>query len=142
METSLAPTCAPSEGKWPVITAIASCVLYVSDQVAALEFYRDVLAFDVVMDEPMDEGARWLEVKPAGAQTSIVLASAEALEKNPGDGAFLTFAADDVAATVDELRARGAVTSELVREPWGTYATVDAPDGHKLQFNDRPQNYK
>lgn len=123
-----------------MITSVASAILYVSDQAAALEFYRDVLGFDVVMDAEMDEASRWLEVKPSGAQTSIVLASAEGFGRRPGDGAFLTFAADDVAATVEQLRARGAETSEVIREPWGTYATVDAPDGHKLQFNERPQN--
>ncbi|MGA4506552.1 VOC family protein [Propionibacteriaceae bacterium G1746] len=123
-----------------MIVSIASAILYVSDQDSALRFYRDILGFDVVMDADMGEGSRWLEVKPAGAQTSIVLSSAESFGKQPGEGAFLTFAADDVAATVEELRARGATTSEVTREPWGTYATVDAPDGHKLQFNERPQN--
>lgn len=123
-----------------MITSVASAILYVSDQAAALEFYRDVLGFDVVMDAEMDEASRWLEVKPSGAQTSIVLASAEGFGRRAGDGAFLTFAADDVAATVEQLRARGARTSDVIREPWGTYATVDAPDGHKLQFNERPQN--
>lgn len=123
-----------------MITSVASAILYVSSQDSALEFYRDVLGFDVVMDAEMDEESRWLEVKPSGAQTSIVLAAASAFGKRPGDGAFLTFAADDVAATVEQLRARGATTSDVTREPWGTYATVDAPDGHKLQFNERPQN--
>lgn len=123
-----------------MITSIASAILYVSDQESALQFYRDVLGFDVVLDADMGEGARWLEVTPSGAQTSIVLGSAESFGKQPGEGAFLTFAADDVAATVEELRVRGATTSEVTREPWGTYATVDAPDGHKLQFNERPQN--
>lgn len=92
------------------------------------------------MDEDMGEGSRWLEVKPSGAQTSIVLSAADAFGKRPGEGAFLTFVADDVAATVKQLRARGAVTSDVTSEPWGTYATVDAPDGHQLQFNERPQN--
>ncbi|MDN6388024.1 MAG: VOC family protein [Corynebacterium sp.] len=123
-----------------MITSVASAVLYVSDQDSALEFYRDVLGFDVVMDADMGEGSRWLVVKPSDAQTSLVLASAESFGKQPGEGAFLTFAADDVAATVEEMRARGATTSDVTREPWGTYATGDAPDGHKLQFNERPQN--
>ena len=123
-----------------MITSIASAILYISDQDSALEFYRGILGFDVVMDADMGEGSRWLEVKPGDAQASIVLASAESFGKQPGDGAFLTFAADDVAATVEQLCARGATTSEVTREPWGTYATVDAPDGHKLQFNERPQN--
>ncbi|GAA1289131.1 MULTISPECIES: VOC family protein [Brachybacterium] len=123
-----------------MITSVASAILYVSDQDSALEFYRDVLGFDVVMDAEMEEDSRWLEVRPSGAQTSLVLAAAAAFGKQPGEGAYLTFAADDVAATVEQLRARGARTSEVTREPWGTYATVDAPDGHKLQFNERPQN--
>ncbi len=123
-----------------MITSVASAILYVGNQDTALEFYRDILGFDVVMDADMEEGSRWLEVKPANAQTSIVLALAESFGKQPGDGAFLTFASDDVEATVEEFRARGATTSEVIREPWGTYATVDAPDGHKLQFNERPQN--
>ena len=129
-----------SVGLQEMITAVASCVLYVSDQVTALEFYRDTLGFDVVMDADMGEGGRWLEVKPTGAQTSIVLSAAAAFGREPGEGAFLTFAADDVDATVLQLRARGATTSDVTREPWGTFATVDAPDGDKLQFNERPQN--
>src|SRR5699024_3610217 len=71
-----------------------------------------------------------------------VLAAAAAFGKQPGEGAYLTFAADDVAATVEQLRARGASTSDVTREPWGTYATVEAPDGHMLQFNEQPQNWR
>lgn len=123
-----------------MITRIASAVVYVSDQDEALAFYRDVLGFEVVMDSAMAESSRWLEVKPCGAETSIVLALASAFGKQPGEGAFLTFAADDVAETVEQLKARGATTSDVIRETWGTYATVNAPDGHKLQFNERPQN--
>ncbi|GAB3565139.1 VOC family protein [Spelaeicoccus albus] len=123
-----------------MITSIASAILYVGDQDLALQFYRDILGFDVVMDADMGENFRWLEVKPSGGQSSIVLAAAEAFGKQPGEGAYLTFATDDVEATVEELRARGATTSEVTREPWGTYATVNAPDGHQLQFNERPQN--
>lgn len=119
---------------------IASAVLYVGNQDEALAFYRDVLDFDVVMDATMDEGSRWIEVKPKSAQSSIVLCLAEAFGKSAGDGAHLTFAADDVAATALQLRNRGADVSDPVSEPWGTFATVAAPDGHRLQFNERPQN--
>ncbi|CAN5454590.1 VOC family protein [soil metagenome] len=121
-----------------MITNVASVVLYVGDQDEALAFYRDVLGFDVVGDADMGEGSRWIEVKPTDAQTSIVLSAAAAFDRSPGDGAFLTFASDDVSATVDQLRRRGAVVSDPVIAPWGTYATADAPDGHQLQFNERP----
>lgn len=120
-----------------MITNVASAVLYVSDQDEALAFYRDTLGFDVVLDVDMGGGARWLEVRPHGARTSIVLSSAAAFGKTPGEGAYLLFAADDVAATVAELRSKGATVSEPISEPWGTYATVDAPDGHRLQFHER-----
>lgn len=120
-----------------MISHIASAVLYVGDQEESLEFYRDLLGFEVVTDADMGEGARWLEVCPVGAQTAIVLASAEAFDRRPGEGANLTFASQDVAATVEQLRARGATVSEPVSGPWGIYATIDAPDGHKVQFHQR-----
>lgn len=121
-----------------MITNVAAAVLYVGDQEEALAFYRDTLGFDVVTDSDMGGGARWTEVRPRGAQTSVVLSAAAAFGKAPGEGAYLTFAADDVAATVAELRSRGATVSDPFSEPWGTYATVDAPDGHHLQFHERP----
>ncbi|MGW7434267.1 VOC family protein [Streptomyces sp. NPDC054861] len=120
-----------------MMTHIASATLYVSDQDEALAFYRDVLGFELVTDVDMGQGARWLEVRPSGAQTSIVLSDAAAFGKSPGGGAYLIFAADDVAATVQQLRERGAEVSDPKVEPWGTYALVDAPDGHKLHFNQR-----
>lgn len=121
-----------------MITNVAAAVLYVGDQDEALAFYRDILGFDLVTDADMGGGARWIEVRPHGAQTSIVLSAASASGKDPGEGAHLTFTADDVAATVAELRSRGATVSDPVSEPWGTYATVEAPDGHRLQFHERP----
>ncbi|MFF0990949.1 VOC family protein [Kocuria nitroreducens] len=121
-----------------MITNVASAVLYVADQEEALAFYRDTLGFDVVMDADMGAGARWIEVRPRGAQTSIVLSAAAAFGRSPGEGAYLTFAADDVAGTVAELRSKGLTVSDPISEPWGTYATVDAPDGHQLQFHERP----
>ncbi len=120
-----------------MITHIASAVLYVADQDESLAFYRDTLDFEVVTDADMGEGRRWLEVRPAGAQTRIVLSSAKDFGRSPGEGANLTFASDNVAATVAALRAKGATVSDPVREPWGTYAAVDGPDGHKVQFNER-----
>lgn len=121
-----------------MITNVASAVLYVGNQDEALAFYRDVLGFDVVKDADMGPGSRWIEVKPSGAQTSIVLSAASAFGRTPGDGAFLTFSADDIQATVNQLRGRGAAVSDPIIAPWGSYATVAAPDGHQLEFNERP----
>ncbi|CAM2928138.1 VOC family protein [Saccharomonospora xinjiangensis] len=108
-----------------MITKAASTVLYGGDQDKALEFYRNVLGFEVVVDTGMGGGSRWIEVRPPGAQTSIVLSSAAAFGRTTaGEGAYLTFAADDVAARVAELH--GGVVSDPVSEPWGMYATVES----------------
>ncbi len=46
--------------------------IFVDDQQHALEFYRDVLGFDVVADVPLGE-YRWLTVRPAGQDGPDVL---------------------------------------------------------------------
>lgn len=120
-----------------MISHIASAILYVSDQDESLAFYRDTLGFEVTTDANWAEKRRWLEVRPVGAQTAVVLLSAEAFDRSPGEGANLTFATEDVAATAAALRDHGATVTGPVHEPWGTYATVDGPDDHKVQFHER-----
>ncbi|WP_109509472.1 VOC family protein [Nocardioides speluncae] len=118
-----------------MITHIGTAMFYVSDQEESLRFYRDILGFSVVTDQDMGGGARWLEVAPPGGSTTIALHDAAADGKLPGDGAYLTFACDDVARTVDELRAKGAQVTDPDEQPWGTFAFVEGPDGHRVQIH-------
>ncbi|MFI0447933.1 VOC family protein [Actinomadura sp. 6N118] len=118
-----------------MITNIGTAMLYVSDQEESLRFYRDLLGFSVVTDQDMGEGARWLEVAPPDGTTTIALHDAAREGKEPGEGAYLTFACDDVAATVNELRNRGAEVSDPDVQAWGTFAFVNGPDGHKVQIH-------
>lgn len=120
-----------------MITHVAAAILYVTDQDESLAFYQGVLGFEVITDADMGGGARWLEVRPAGAQTAIVLLAAATFSRSPGEGANLTFASSNVATTIEILRSRGAEVSEPVEEPWGTYATVVGPDDDRVQFNER-----
>ena len=117
-----------------MITHIGTAMLYVSDQEESLRFYRDLLGFSVVRDQDMGDGRRWVEVAPPDGPATIALHDAAADGKQPGEGAYLTFACD-VAATVSELRAKGATASDPIKQPWGTFAFVDGPDGHKVQFH-------
>ncbi|MDA8183276.1 MAG: VOC family protein [Actinomycetota bacterium] len=55
------------------ITHIQLLSLPVSDQDRARDFYVDVLGFDLVRDDPTGPDARWVQVAPKGAQTSITL---------------------------------------------------------------------
>jgi lactoylglutathione lyase len=117
-----------------MITHVGVAVMYVSDQDASVDFYVNKLGFEKKIDEEMWPGARWVELLPPKGQTSIVLSSAAAFDKQPGEGAFLTFACDDIRATVEELRERDVTVTDPVEEPWGTYIKATDPDGHQVQI--------
>ena len=55
------------------ITHLQLFSLPVADQDRSREFYVDVLGFDLVRDNPMGPGQRWVQVAPKGARTSITL---------------------------------------------------------------------
>lgn len=118
-----------------MITHIGTTMLYVSDQETSLEFYRDLLGFSVVTDQDMGQGARWLELSPSEGATTMALLDAAQAGKQPGEGAYLTFACEDVEATVNDLRARGATVTDPDVQPWGTFAFIDGPDGHRVQIH-------
>lgn len=73
----------------------------------------------------------------AHQRTSIVLSSAEAFGKQPGEGAYLHFACDDIHATVSDLRAAGVTVTDPEQQPWGTFAKASDPDGHEVQIKQR-----
>jgi catechol 2,3-dioxygenase-like lactoylglutathione lyase family enzyme len=55
------------------ITEIGTVMVPVSDQDRAVEFYVDKLGFEKRSDTAYGDGARWVEVAPAGAATPIAL---------------------------------------------------------------------
>jgi catechol 2,3-dioxygenase-like lactoylglutathione lyase family enzyme len=113
-----------------MITHIAIVSLPVSDQTRALDFYRDVLGFEVVRDNPfMPTGARWIEVRPFGARTSFTLVTwFETMM--PGSMTGTVLEVNDLDATYAELQARGLALSAIDDAPWGRYATFTDPDGN------------
>ncbi len=117
-----------------MITHVGIAVMYVADQSASERFYVEQLGFEKVRDEEMFPGARWLEIRPPGGQTHLMLSSASAFDKQPGEGAFLHFVCDDIEATVAELRARGVEVTDPESQPWGTSAKATDPDGHQVQI--------
>lgn len=120
-----------------MITHIGTAMLYVSDQEASLRFYRDLLGFSVVTDQDMGHGARWLELAPAEGATTMALLDAGQAGKQAGEGAYLTYACEDIAATVGWLRERGATVTDPDIQPWGSFAFIDGPDGHRVQIHQK-----
>jgi len=45
----------------------------VADQQHAMQFYRDVLGFDLLRKEPMGPSAKWIQLAPKGCATTIAL---------------------------------------------------------------------
>lgn len=117
------------------ITHIGRTTIYVDDQDRAKAFYTETLGFEMVMDMPMGEGgARWIEVRPPGAQTNVVLFQAAEGFPQPGGMNPALFETDDIKATADDLRAKGV---EFPTEPefaaWGKWwATFKDSEGNEF----------
>lgn len=105
----------------------------VRDQDRALEFYTKKLGCRIVTDSPFDQTQRWIELRLPRAETMLVLFTAPGQESMIGGFMNVTFMAEDVVATADELRARGV---EFVQEPqkadWGTSAIFKDADGNQF----------
>ncbi|HEX8363376.1 MAG TPA: VOC family protein [Longimicrobium sp.] len=103
----------------------------VGDQQRAVDFYTGKLGFDLVVDEPMGPGARWIEVAPPGSSIRLGLWTPPGLEERIGTFSHIVFRCGDVRATWAELRDRGV---EFIEEP------RDQPGGVMAQFRDPDGN--
>jgi catechol 2,3-dioxygenase-like lactoylglutathione lyase family enzyme len=111
--------------------ALQYCHVTVNDVDEALGFYRDALGLDVLNDVGSG-GFRWVTLgSPDQPGVAIVLsephagrsqADGDALQELVTKGALpmTIFAADDVDATFERVRASGAeVLQEPIDQPWG-----------------------
>jgi catechol 2,3-dioxygenase-like lactoylglutathione lyase family enzyme len=104
-----------------MITRLSSVGVQAGDLDQAVEFYVEKLGFEKRRDDPMGPDARWVELAPPGAETSVV-------PFTPG----LVFACDDIEATCRELRGRGVEFTEGPSEQaWGRWAQFRGPDGNE-----------
>jgi predicted enzyme related to lactoylglutathione lyase len=114
-----------------VIKAIKFASIPTRNQDIALEFWTARVGFQVATDQPFDETQRWIELRIPGADTRLVLFTPKGHEDRVGGFSSVTFLADDVQKTYDELAARGV---EFVKPPkkesWGTSAIMKDPDGN------------
>lgn len=101
----------------------------VSDQSAAKSFYKEVLGFQIIRDNPMGHDKCWVELAPEGAETSITLVTW--FEKMPpGSVHGIVLDTDDIEVARSELKERGLEVSEIAEAPWGKHATFSDPDGN------------
>ena len=105
----------------------------VSDQERARDFYVNTLGFELRADDAWgDEGMRWIEVAPQGSATSLTLVTwFESML--PGSLQGLVVATDDIAATYDDLVAKGVPFDfPPTDQPGGKQAVFRDPDGNGL----------
>jgi uncharacterized glyoxalase superfamily protein PhnB len=115
-----------------MITHVGNVTVCVRDQQKALEFYTQKLGFEVRRNEPMGPNARWIEVAPKGAQSTLVLFTPPGLENRIGTFAGIVLGTDNPEATYRELSGRGVeFTQKPEKQPWG---------GTMGQFKDQDGN--
>jgi catechol 2,3-dioxygenase-like lactoylglutathione lyase family enzyme len=118
------------------ITRVGTVIVPVGDQDRAVEFYVGVLGFDKRLDAPVGDGTRWIEVGPAGGETTIALVAAGG---GPA-GSEISFASADAAADHADLLARGVdADAELIRmgDHMPPMFTLRDPDGNRFRVVER-----
>jgi catechol 2,3-dioxygenase-like lactoylglutathione lyase family enzyme len=88
----------------PRIMQVGRVMVPVSDQDAAIAFYREQLGFELVADVPFGDGERWVEVAPSGGGAALALV--------PPRGGYQTGRMTGIALTSPDPRADHAELKE------------------------------
>jgi len=101
----------------------------VSDQEKSKNFYRDVVGFELLREEPMGPGQKWIQLAPQGCSTTIALVTwFETMRPGGLQGVMLN--SSDIERDYEELTGRGLALTEIKQEPWGRYSMFKDPDGN------------
>ena len=117
------------------ISKVGRVCVTVADTDRALDFYVGKLGFEKVVDEPMGPDMRWVEVKVAGAETTIALAPPPQGQEAGGSQTGICLDTSDVDADHAALKGSGADVDEEVTR-WGGPVPpmfwLRDPDGNSL----------
>jgi catechol 2,3-dioxygenase-like lactoylglutathione lyase family enzyme len=126
-----------TDTKTTSVSKVANVIIPVGDQDVMLAFYSEKLGLEKRADVPFgdEEGNRWIEVAPAGAETPIALCppgpNGKAGDKDTG----ITLQTDDIDALHAQLRDRGVdVDAEVSRmgDPVPPLFWLRDPEGNSL----------
>jgi len=116
-----------------MLKRIKFVALPVKDQSRALEFWTSKVGFKVFTDQTMGD-MRWIELKLPGADTMLVLHKQP--DAKTGAEPIVSFVADDVKATYDELRGKGVeFTQPPKKEHRGEFAVFKDTEGNQIVFS-------
>ncbi|WAP70837.1 VOC family protein [Jiella pelagia] len=120
-------------------TRIARLALLVEDYDAAIDWFRRCLDFVLVEDTPLEDGKRWVRLRPAnGLGAELLLARAandeqrSVVGKQGGGRVFLFLETDDFDRDHARMVAAGVRFLEEPRvEPYGTVAVFEDLCGNR-----------
>jgi len=113
------------------LTSFEIISIPVSDPQISKAWYRDVLGFQLMREEPMGPEMTWIQLAPKGQSVTIALVTWFDTMK-PGGVQGLMFNSDDLDADHATLTAKGVEISAIGSQPWGRFATFKDPDGNGL----------
>ena len=103
----------------------------VRDQERALRFYTDALGLELLTDQDLGKGRRWIELKIPGAETNVVLFTAPGQENWIGHFSNVVFWTNSLEKSYEEMKARGVeFVQPPKKEPWGSSALFKDVDGN------------
>ena len=98
------------------LTKVGRVCVTVSDTDRALDFYVGTLGFEKVVDVPMGDAGRWVEVAIPGRETNIAIAPPPPGKQAGGSDTGICLDTSDVDADHAALQAAGAdVDAEVAR---------------------------
>ncbi|KIL36422.1 hypothetical protein SD70_31585 [Gordoniibacillus kamchatkensis] len=110
---------------------MATQAVYVEDQQKAKTFWTEKVGFELVRETPMGPGGNWLEVKPVGAETALVLYPRAMMKGWETMKPSIVFECDDIDATYASMKERGVeFEGEPQKMQWGTYAQFKDEEGN------------
>lgn len=133
-----------------MITGISIVSVWVLDQDAAKDFYTTRMGFELTNDIQLENGMRWLTVRPAGSTQELLLMdpshsmldseTAEQLRALIAKGALTpgVMATNDCFADYQALAGRGVTfTQEPADRPYGVEAVLRDDSGNWYSFTQR-----
>jgi catechol 2,3-dioxygenase-like lactoylglutathione lyase family enzyme len=116
------------------VSQVGTVMIPVSSQDQALEFYVGKLGFEKRSDIPFGDGDRWVEVAPAGGETTLALVLPREGE-SAGINTRVAFSSKDIEADHASLLAQGIDADEEVMrmgDPVPPMFFFNDPEGNRF----------
>ena len=115
-----------------MIVNLATAAVYVSDQKTAEEFWTQKVGFELADKKKMGPDTYWLEVRPRGAESALVLYPRSAMKGWEEMKPSIVFQCDDFDKTFEQLRVNGVDVGQPIDLPWRKFLEFRDPDGNEF----------